>query len=261
MLLYANGCSYTFGHGLTDRDISADPDSWGSARDLDYARSHSWPKLAADRLGWDCYNDALPGGSNDRIVRTTLSFLSRQHRQDLFVIIGWTRSARREIYFSESDIYVDLSALREVNIARLYRLLAVDNNEAARMTDTVMRYGWDFIESHMRYCSQVLLLSSYLQQRRIPYLFCNTLGESSDTDSSWLSSRYSNDAGDLHRSINWNDFVSYDGSTDNVLHRFCQNLPDDQFDCTLHPTQAGHDAFAELVYREILSRRSVSNAH
>jgi len=255
MLLYANGCSYTLGHGLTDR-IVAPGDSWGTKEDYQYARSHSWPNRVAQLLDWQCVNDAMPGGSNDRVVRTTLSYLSQHRRYDTFVVIGWTKSFRRELYISEAKQYLHLGAMREHNISRIQALLHMDGNRAAQMTDSIMRYGWDVVESQIRYCTQVLLLSSYLRARGIPYLFINVLAEPTAIDLALGQSSLACDAHRLYQDIDWTDFLGYGSSNDRVFERFAADIPghskiDD------HPNQLAHDQFARLVHGQVAARSQV----
>ena len=59
MKLFVNGCSFTHGHKDWDKSMLA----------TDWA----WPSLMSDRFD-ETVNLAWQGGSNHRIVRTTLEF-------------------------------------------------------------------------------------------------------------------------------------------------------------------------------------------
>jgi lysophospholipase L1-like esterase len=77
MLLYTIGDSFTYGVELGEPEKQA------------------WPRLVADRLGYELVNLANPGASNDYIIRTTVEFL-KTHSPDV-AIIAWTTPHRLEI--------------------------------------------------------------------------------------------------------------------------------------------------------------------
>ena len=77
MLLYTIGDSFTYGAELDDHEKQA------------------WPRLVADRLGYELVNLAKPGASNDYIIRTTVEFLETC-TPDIAIIV-WTTPHRLEI--------------------------------------------------------------------------------------------------------------------------------------------------------------------
>jgi len=85
-LLIANGCSYTRG------------------AELDRPEREAWPALLAARLGVPVVNLASDGGSNRRIVRTTLVNLERLCREhgvsvaETLTVCMWTGLARGEYH-------------------------------------------------------------------------------------------------------------------------------------------------------------------
>ena len=253
MRLYANGCSFTFGYGLNNRNIL--PPEYPSPQDHVYAIAHSWPQLTADMLGWNCVNDAIPSGSNDRMLRTTLAWLTANCDSETFVILGFTDAPRRELYLPEQNYYLPLTAVIENNIQWLKRKTGITEQEATQISTNNMRYGWDELESYTRYYGQVLLISSYLRQRKIPYLFCNMLADGYGLIN-YLSENYADvsDAASLHNAIDWSDFIEYQGSVDSVFLRFCKDLSDNSLDHTGHPTQSAHDQFAGFIYDKIKAR-------
>jgi hypothetical protein len=90
MILYANGCSWTWGAGLEEsiRDKSA------------------WPAQLAKILNADYVNEGAGCGSNQRIVRTTFNWLSKQSQETLketLAVIQWTDEARYEYYVPNND--------------------------------------------------------------------------------------------------------------------------------------------------------------
>ncbi|MEU3374631.1 DUF6071 family protein [Streptomyces sp. NPDC006660] len=89
-LLVANGCSYTRGAEL------------GRAQD-------AWPTLVANALDVPWVNLGCDGGSNRRVVRTTVGQLDRlaaEHRvsvEEVLVICMWTGLSRHECFTRRRD--------------------------------------------------------------------------------------------------------------------------------------------------------------
>jgi len=90
MKLFVNGCSFSHGHNLTD-DLSP---KW------------VWPYLMSDFD--EVANYAWEGGSNDRILRTTLDFFNTiDDTSEWLAVIQWTDPySRTELYDEESDTYI-----------------------------------------------------------------------------------------------------------------------------------------------------------
>ncbi len=78
--IYANGCSYVVGAGLQD-----------------YTRQTAI-HLLAEELNCEYFNNAIDGGSNQRIVRTTIDWLLENNDKwnEVLVLIGWTGVLRYE---------------------------------------------------------------------------------------------------------------------------------------------------------------------
>ena len=83
MRLVTFGCSYTFGHGLSDcwanNDVGPNPSKL------------SWPSLLADHMNVECINNSRPGSSNKRIWHTVLN---TSFKHDDVVFIQWSYPAR-----------------------------------------------------------------------------------------------------------------------------------------------------------------------
>ena len=81
MKLYTNGCSFTWGAELSDRNSR-------------------FAGLLANKFGCELVDDSLNGASNERILRTTLDYLQNPNTdlENLMVVIGWSGISRKEIY-------------------------------------------------------------------------------------------------------------------------------------------------------------------
>src|SRR5580658_8310376 len=98
LYLYSNGCSMTYGSELHDDAISR------ICSNDTYRWRYAWPNRLGEMIGaTGVYNDGVPSGSNDRILRTTVEFVSTWLGKGLppsalIVIIGWSQPRRREFY-------------------------------------------------------------------------------------------------------------------------------------------------------------------
>jgi hypothetical protein len=91
MILYANGCSWTWGSGEK-----------ANHKPKEERESLLWPHFLGQFLNAEkVVNNSLGGGSNPRIFRTTFDWLSKQTTQDLskvVAVIQFTEISRYEIY-------------------------------------------------------------------------------------------------------------------------------------------------------------------
>jgi hypothetical protein len=87
MKLYFNGCSHTWGDDLSNPD------------------SQAWPAVIANKLGCDFLNDAVSGGTNDRIMYQTIK---HAHEFDKFYI-AWTYTSRFTRYRADNNHEVNFN--------------------------------------------------------------------------------------------------------------------------------------------------------
>jgi len=166
LILYANGCSMTYGMELCD-----DAET-GACTDDAYREAHAWPGRLAGFLGADeVVNDAVISGSNDRILRTTIQWvLTNIHRlasQPVLVAIGWSGAMRREFYVDAA--YRQVIPYQPHPHADTERLLAVYRDVA-----------WHERECGERLLTQIVALQSFLAAHRIPFLFFDAIEGSFD---------------------------------------------------------------------------------
>lgn len=73
-------------------------------------------EILAKKYHCNYVNIALPGGSNQRIIRTTLDYLPRLNPKSTVIIIGWSSFERTEWYYNDrwhqicGDPYYDVDA-------------------------------------------------------------------------------------------------------------------------------------------------------
>ena len=94
-LLIINGCSHSCGSEIAGPGIGDGP----------VCRDNSFGALLAGRLNRKPVHLAFPGGSNDRIARTTTTWISdnldriKKKEIDVLFLIHWTSAERAEYFF------------------------------------------------------------------------------------------------------------------------------------------------------------------
>ncbi|MGF6813065.1 lysophospholipase L1-like esterase [Paraburkholderia sp. Clong3] len=227
-LLYANGCSMTYGYELID-----DPHTHVCLDDV-YREAHAWPARLAARLGdWRVVNDSIPGGSNDRILRTTIKWMlnylaaeGEAGRQRLLVVIGWSDPMRRE-YFIDDDWkqtipyhdYPDQPSLNRLNA--IYREVA-----------------WNDHESAARFATQALALQAFMQHHGVRFLFFDALKSCQETFAPARAEVAHVRAIDSRTYLH---FANCGGSMASILSAVTPNWKG------RHPAEDGHDYWAGLL--------------
>lgn len=108
--LVAFGCSYTYGHGL--------PDCTDGGTDCGPNPSNvAWPKLLADKLGYNIVNMGKPGAGNTEILWRLLNF---KFDVDDICVIMWS-------YFSRSDFFRYSNEVAGTRIEHNNRLIEEDS--------------------------------------------------------------------------------------------------------------------------------------
>jgi hypothetical protein len=142
MILYANGDSHT--HGL-----SVNPGSPGFA------------KLLAKKLNYKEVNRAMPGASNDKILRTTLDWLERNTPD--FLLIGWATWEREEWLIDNK--YYQISASGTDIVPDEYK---------QKYKEWVVKQDSDVCDTKSRAMHErIYQLHQDLSAKKIPHLFFN----------------------------------------------------------------------------------------
>ena len=90
MKLYANGCSFTAGNG----------DVHGADGHLMPPANYTWPSLIPVE---HVINESRVGGNNDRILRKTMDYFTKNNSDNHIAVIQWTSPVRFERYFPMFD--------------------------------------------------------------------------------------------------------------------------------------------------------------
>jgi hypothetical protein len=122
-------------------------------------KEHAWPCL----LARPCINWATSGFSNDAIVRTTV--IAVENQQVDHAIVAWTTPHRIEV----NGQHLTPSSQRKYG----------------SICDHVF-LNWDKDWARTKFLTQVLMLDTYLRDRKVPYVFVRTFDVPLCTAGNWV---------------------------------------------------------------------------
>lgn len=262
MILYSNGCSYTWGGTLYEFDSPHSPPTDGFEISPFKTRGVSeeerlenvYPHHLGKLLGaTTVINEGLGCGSNARIVRKTLNYfnnkiLNGEDIKDHFVTIQWTDLARTEFYHSGGGWfqfmhnggfvteegcteYVDA----EKWITNYYKNFGSDNKDLALFFEQVYSLGFFF------------------QFHKIPYVFFS--------HAPIIYSFFD----DLTKKLPFvekqvqkllNHFIWYGGD---CMEAFIHTKVDNCLPIGTHPSKLGHKQWADMLYKFIIEKDLLNN--
>lgn len=167
MNLLVNGCSFTAGSTMQGKV------SW------------LWPNVSEDTFS-QVQNIAKAGGSNDRILRTTLQYCNNNNMDDTLVIIQWTSFFRHEYYSSRHGWMNITCNVTEDNFSQLSNQTDktknyvsiedengnnIENKHIQDALNNEMLYLNSINDYNIRYLKNVLTLQYYLNKNNIKYMF------------------------------------------------------------------------------------------
>ena len=165
MILYVNGDSHSAGAEAVNSFSFAqdDPRLW---QDIWFNKPHpdnlavSYGQLLANKLDAEFVCDAIPAGSNDRIIRTTREYL-KTNKPDI-IIIGWT-SWEREEWFNDDDKF-----WYQVNASGID---SVPEKWIDKYKNFVLNVDWKQKEIHWH--EEIWNFHLELSNLKLPHLFFN----------------------------------------------------------------------------------------
>jgi hypothetical protein len=135
-------------------------DSWAYGAELEDV-SDSFVNVISDHYKLPVVNSSWPGGSNHRILRTTIEDVSRLLKQGKspFVLISWTLPHRFELFSVEQQKFVTFSSPGSAADEELGNILW--SKWSSDKTDVI------------NFLTQVISLQSFLKQNNVPYFMTN----------------------------------------------------------------------------------------
>lgn len=230
MKLFANGCSFTHGH--KDWDDNKSPPNW------------VWPSVMSSNFD-ETVNLAWQGGSNGRIVRTTLDFFDKvDDPTNWIAVIQWSAFIRLEFHDEESNTYFGFcggndqpvltgsDTTKFITIPTRFRKKILYHLESLH-TQSNQQLMEQFVH-------QQFILSEYFTKRNIRFLFTGM------NSSSQLPTDFAHPLLKLIPSTNVLLPISH------FVNNRTPNLLESNTDS--HPNKAGHAVIANYITNELKAR-------
>jgi len=261
MVLYANGCSFTWGDEranivvpkrcskeqrdrwkkLSDNRPPRHDDYWaGSAVMSDnegYRLKYSWPGQLAKLLNCNDFdNDAFPGGSNERILRTTIDWVlyNKDRYPDLLVVVGWTYHSRFELWIEKDKCYKQYNP----NFGHVTDM----NKDEKLFIESYWKYCYNDYERISNFLHCVITLQTFLKYHKIDFLFFNAIQDLNGLNGYDLSI-----FDHLLNEIDRDRYFLLENGTFNSWDEEKKYPRGPRF----HPLAEGHAAWAKVLYEYI----------
>ena len=236
MHLVANGCSHTAGAEI---EFPMQGECFDKA----------WPKHLADMWGCDHTNLSISGGSQKRILRTTIEFIGNyliagKDLKDLFVIVLWPGPYRTELYIP------DMPGREGTN----WHTFVVGNKYKGFPKDVTNFYKYwvltyDTEQADVSYLLDVITLQSYLKFWKIKYFFFRASSTKLSTDNFHLPLKTQIDERLFPGA--WRDGACFTDLLDVSPHNFSE------FSRFRHYGEDGHKYFATVLDKMIKKAHNI----
>lgn len=264
--LYVNGCSWTagdelnfdtkltnyvtsIGYGIADNKCDfTDENGIIKGHLSEFYNKFNWGFHLSQLLNVNDYiNDAVGGGSNERILRTTIEFLmncSEEYKKSLLVVIGWTSSDRREVFINKTRTYEKLQGGFEFS-KTISEPSKISNNlmkEYDTYHSLYYEHMYSYFDSVMKYSQQIYSMVNLLENLKIKYIFFNSIETFADIDGVGDSTHLKNF---FEWRYNNKNIISYPDMQEFVRHYGYDLGP------LMHPLTEGHEAWGDFIYNHI----------
>tara|TARA_A100001515_G_scaffold118056_1_gene100211 strand:+ start:1814 stop:2503 length:690 start_codon:yes stop_codon:yes gene_type:complete len=224
MMLFTNGCSFTYGGELPN------------------PKQDSYPTILSNKLGCNQFvNYADNGSSNNKILRTTLDFLfNNKDNDDIYVVIGWSGISRTE-WYDEHDLQ--------------WKKITPTMIDSDPYATAHYKYLQSRLQDNLDFYNQVLFLQLFLQKNNIKYFFFRIdngnvkmkVRASSMEVTDGFDSRYIDQSRFNH--IDLEKFPSY--LNEQLSFKEYALVNNGGFKPGGHPDEKSHGIFADYLSKEI----------
>lgn len=243
---YVNGSSHTKGGGYeTKKEGGIFCDqlemyyntfydvTWNSCDEI------NWAKRLSEQLHIPCYNDAIQGGSLDRVIRKTYQFIEQQFREEnskFFIILETPDQSRLDVYYKPWDKYFVVNG-------------DMQEFHGAAPTYFPEEPGVQEVQHHFKYYYETFYDSKqqyYKNERQLDglYSFCKRIG---------IPIKILNGYDRANRFLyDQSDAVSYDNKDNNLIDWCINNkkqIKHETNGCVMdgHPGYFAHIEYANLI--------------
>lgn len=242
-ILYTNGCSWTAGDGITSDPAFVKTSN--TRTDLHTSRKLTWSSVLGAKLGYTVLNDAIGGGSNKRVIRTTCNFLMnypKDRYKDLTVVIGWTTVDRDEIFLEDTirGNWYRFNAHQQFSTSITGTIHPLQLGDIDKYQKAYITHIYNQGANMELYIQQKYLLSNLLNSLGVKYLFFDSLpGEFVDN-------------GLINYNAELEKIKTPNMITDITFNSFCLDNKISISKC-IHPMIDGHRLWGEYLYEKIHS--------
>jgi|TARA_R110001606_G_scaffold15699_5_gene64056 hypothetical protein len=239
-MLYANGCSFTYGTGLADKKTS-------------------WPFELSELLGLDrekTLNEGISGVSNHYIVRSTIKTLSDllADGEKPFVAIGLTSPSRREHFIEDKNLLIHNipSPSYHGNI----RLTTEENTDLDQYNTIYMNNFWSPTYDFHNYMTNIITLQNFFKYAGLEYIIFNSLNltpnlvEPTKFTEVCEQADMVNVAKQLDMSSIYEEQTFFTYMYDNDA--FFEDENDNRY---MHPNLEAHEDWAKIIFDDIVRTR------
>ena len=241
-MLYANGCSFTYGTGLALKD-------------------RAWPFMLAKKLGIkkkDVITDAERGISNQYIVRHTITAVSEliANGKKPFVAIGLSAPNRREHFIEKDNILIHNIPSHEYhgNI----RLDEKTNIDLDIFNTLYMKHFWSPVYDFHNYLIQVMSLQNFCVVNDLEYIIFNSLNLTPNliepTNFTELCEQA--DMKDVLAQLNM-DCIYEDQTFFTYMYDKSMFFPTEGDERYMHPNEEAHSDWADILFADIENTRGM----
>ena len=162
--IVSNGCSWMEGMGVTSQD-----EQGGKLR-------HRLSALFAKRYSAKDINLSIPGGSNDRILRTTIDWFAKNNllnHNETFVLIGLTQPERTEMYYNETNSYIKI---RASDMEYWKENFSENHEDMVKLCNLKFKYAHSYQDDYERLMRMILGMCSICEYYGAKYLITDAYG-------------------------------------------------------------------------------------
>ena len=155
------------------------------SEDSAYNREHAFGNLLAGKLGYEPINIALNGATNGSIARSVLEWFYENYdpaTMKVFVLVGWSESARMEVpvdwksWYHDSNPAVDWFSKSSEDYLRIN----MGWKGSIERELEIIKYHQEFMARSGQYleiqsANLVLQLEYFFKMHKVEYVMCNTL--------------------------------------------------------------------------------------
>tara|TARA_R100000008_G_scaffold54387_1_gene33202 strand:+ start:73 stop:807 length:735 start_codon:yes stop_codon:yes gene_type:complete len=170
--LYVNGCSMSDGSCLLEYDIERiEKLDYVTDSNWDIGFDERWSKLLANKLNLEEINQAQHGGSNDRIIRMTMDWCSKNKSklENTLFVIGWTSFNRFEFWDNFLDRFVQVSNGEPTHEDKIDKRLQLYVNQ-------YWKERHNDLETYDKLLRNIIFFQSFFKSNNLSYLFLDSIG-------------------------------------------------------------------------------------